>query len=58
MSAAVLHHRYWREDVYAARTVENRLRYIKKWATEGKQPRWLPASIRSTILCRSLTRWR
>ncbi|MCP4766947.1 MAG: c-type cytochrome [Gammaproteobacteria bacterium] len=31
-------HKYWMDDDFAARTVDDRLAMYKKWAAEGKQP--------------------
>ncbi|NBV87131.1 MAG: hypothetical protein EBS01_12920, partial [Verrucomicrobia bacterium] len=44
-------HRYWREDDQASRTVEDRLRYMEKWAAAGKRPMSYYTDIPDRIVC-------
>lgn len=44
-------HRYWREDDFAARTVEDRLAFMQKWAAAGKRPMHFFTEIPDRLIC-------
>ncbi|HRE80948.1 MAG TPA: HEAT repeat domain-containing protein [Opitutaceae bacterium] len=44
-------HRYWLEDDLAARTVDDRLAYMKRWAAQGKTPLSFYTEVPDRLIC-------